>query len=213
MCRLLLIKSRHPVSITPLLTAFARACHASVEYQGDGWGIHWRLGTARHLHRSLAPIWEDELGGFGEANLVLAHARSAFRDASPTLEHTMPFTDGDTCFAFNGELHGVRVRAEGSNGAHKIFTLTRRLLRSDPEQGFQRAVRAIRERTERLRALNILMTDGDRVMCSSVFSQEEQEYFTLHTLQSDGFLAVCSEPLPEISGWRPMANNTVEVLQ
>ena len=41
---------------------------------------------------------------------------------------------------------GGRVRADGSNGAHKIFSLTRRLLRTDPEQGFQRAVRAIRER-------------------------------------------------------------------
>ncbi|MCP4896515.1 MAG: hypothetical protein GY906_06020 [bacterium] len=212
MCRLLLVSSRNGFALRPVLESFSEMCRNSREYQGDGWGVLHRSGLSSSVHRSVEPIWTSNFAEFRTANLVLAHARSAFRNDPPSLAHTMPFISGDIGFAFNGELHGVRLRSQGSNGAQKIFSLADRLIRSDPERGFQRAITAIRNHTDHIRALNIVMTDVKRIYFSTTFSQEP-DYFSLHIKRSSDMIAICSEPLPDDQEWTPVPNNTMEVLQ
>ena len=46
----------------------------------------------------------------------------------------MPFTNGDRVFIFNGELRGVRVKADGRIGAEKIFNYILRFDKGDLNQ-------------------------------------------------------------------------------
>lgn len=209
MCRLLLVQSRIPFEMRRYLEAFSSNCQSSREYQGDGWGVYHRLADRGALDRDTTPIWSADFSSYDRAHLMLVHARSAFRDAPPTLAHTMPFTSGSLAFAFNGELHRVRLRTPGDNGAQKIFGLSARLMRRDPDRGFHRAVDAITARSSHVRAMNIVMTDSDRVYCCTTYSQES-DYFSLHLKRTDGFIAICSKPLFEEPGWETIPNNTVE---
>jgi len=211
---MLLVKSDpdSPVAMAPLLAELAECCRTSHEYQGHGWGVLYLDQGRRRLYRSLAPIWESDFGRFGDTTFLLAHARSAFRDRDIALANNMPFTDEHWAFAFNGELHGVRIREQGRIGAEKIFHFIKRFEGGDMARGFDRAIMLIRRRSARVRAMNILLTDLDRIFLCSQFD-EQPSYFTLHRRQRPGQLMICSEPLPGIAGWQPVANHTIEVLQ
>ena len=69
----------------------------------------------------MRPIWEDDWRPPGRTTLLLAHARSAFRDEGIRVENNMPFHDGERGFIFNGELRGVRIRERGRIGAEKVY--------------------------------------------------------------------------------------------
>lgn len=212
MCRLLLMRSDEPFDAAPVLERFAGVCRSSDEYQGHGWGVVWLGSGRRRRYRSLVPIWEDDLGRFGTTSFLLAHARSAFGDRDIAVENNMPFVDRRYCFAFNGELNGVRIREQGRIGAHKLFNYLRgRLRQAEVGQAFRRAVQVICRRSARVRAMNMVITDMNRVLLCSHFD-ERPEYFTLHMRRRPGLLAICSEPLPEEAGWQPVANHTVAVL-
>ncbi len=210
MCRLLAVKDRQPFAIAPLLDAFAAMAKSSPEYQGDGWGCAWRDGTGWRVYHSLAPVWDDDLRGFGETSLLVAHARSAFRNEGIVVENNMPFAADGLAFAFNGELHGVRIRETGRIGAEKVFNTIRRLTSGDLRAGVARAAAVIRARSRYVRAMNVVLCDGERIVAHSSFA-ERHEYFTVHVAARDGRVALCSEPLPGEDGWRPMDNGATEV--
>jgi len=209
MCRLLAVKDSRPFEIPPVLASFAEMARRSREYQGDGWGCAWHDGAAWRLHRSVTPIWEDDLERFGETRLMLAHARSAFRNEGIRVENNMPFLDGRLAFVFNGELHGVRIREKGRIGAEKLFNTIVRFTNGSVADGLARAARVIRRRTAYVKAMNVLLSDGERIYLHSFFS-EQPEYFTMHVARGNGHLVICSEPLSLKTGWRPLPNDTLE---
>lgn len=224
MCRILALRSSAPVDALPFVRAFAERCEASKEYQGDGWGVAWRDAGRWRSWRTVAPIWETDLGTLPSARLFLAHARSAFRNEGVVVGNNMPFVGGGLAFAFNGELRGVRLQAPGDTGAWRLFHLFRRFTEAaggDAGQGLRRLDEVVTARTDYVRALNVLASDGRRVWVNSRFG-EDPEYFTLWhaTLprRRGDVSIVASEPLrlsPELGGgavWRPLPNGcTVEI--
>jgi len=208
MCRLLTVRSQAPFAIGPHLEKFAHIAKHSREYQGHGWGCayqdpagHWQI------YRNIKPVWEDDLSRFGETTLLVVHARSAFEDKDIIVENNMPFFDGRTVYIFNGELRGVKIRAEGRIGAEKIFNFIRRFDRGDTRQALARAGAVIKKRTRHLRAMNIIMVNPTGIFVSSYFTEDES-YFTMSYREGDD-LIICSEPYPFEKNWQNIANDTV----
>lgn len=208
MCRILMIREDAPFAIETHLSEFAQMCRDSQEYQGHGWGIAYRLDNQWHHHKTLTPIWESDLRGFGTCDFLVVHARSAFKNEGIQIENNMPFFDEEHIFIFNGELHGVRLKVEGRIGAEKIFRFIKRLYRDDMGQAFRKATDIIGKQSKYVRGMNILMTDGIHIFLKSRFG-EDPNYFTLYRRQAQGE-AFCSQPL---SGtWTPIANHTTLIV-
>jgi len=222
MCRILLVRSKTPFAIAKELKPFASIAENSREYQGHGWGCSWlpvsdvpvfdepvsdsplsdSNGTStedepqrwQHYH-NIKPIWQDDPDQFATTTLLLVHARSAFRDEGIAVENNMPFSDGESVFIFNGELRGVKIKSEGRIGAEKIFNYIRRMDKGDKLQALEKAVAIINRRTQYVRAMNILMSDGDQCLVSSTYN-EDPGYFQMHRSVHNGIERVCSEPYP-----------------
>lgn len=212
MCRLLAVKAETPFACEPHLRALAQIARQSREYQGHGWGCA-RLthDGCWEVYRSIRPVWEDDLASLPDTTLLIAHARSAFRNEGIAVENNMPFCDGSNVFAFNGELHGVRIGAEGRIGAEKIFNVIRRRVRGTGDglaTALAGAAELIRQRTRYVRAMNIVLSDGRGVHVHSSFN-EDAEYFTLFTRPLAGGFVVCSQPYPGESGWTPIENHSL----
>ena len=146
-----------------------------------------------------------------KTNLLLVHARSAFRDEGIAVENNMPFSDGDSVFIFNGELCGVKIKSEGRIGAEKIYNYIRRMDKGDKLQALDKAVGIIKRRTAYVRAMNILMSDGETSLLSSDYS-EDPDYFQMYRKQSDVMEWVCSQPYPGEENWQQIDNATVEAI-
>ena len=211
MCRLLYVSAAAEFDPAEHLRPFAELARASREYQGDGWGCAlWQDGAWR-LHHDVRPVWERELPNLGRTRRLLAHARSAFENRDVRVENNMPFHDGRYAFAFNGELRGVRLKEEGRIGAEKIFNFVKRFDRGEPAAALRKALPLIEQRSARVRAMNLILADGERAWVATTF-REDADYFTMRRKQRGGALAVCSEPYPGESGWEPIPNDSVEVL-
>ncbi len=210
MCRLLFVKSTHAFDIETHLSRFAHIARYSREYQGHGWGCGFLLNGSWVRYRNISPIWEDDLHQFGKTRLLIAHARSAFRDQGIVVENNMPFFDGRYMFVFNGELQGVRIRETGRTGAEKLFRWIRRVDRGHLQQAVETAVTRIRHRTRYVRAMNFIMADTRRAHVVSYFN-ENPDYFTLRIKQTPEALIICSEAYPGETGWQNLPNQTIEV--
>ena len=162
MCRLLCVHSHRPFAIEPHLDVFAAIARDSREYQGHGWGCAWLEDGEWRLHRDIRPVWEDRRDRFGESTLLLAHARSAFRDEGICVENNMPFDDGRHVFIFNGELRGVRIREQGRIGAEKVFNYVKRFDRGDMHEALERGLAVIEKRTRCVRAMNVILASPTR---------------------------------------------------
>ena len=208
MCRLLCVRSANEFDLEGHLEALARIARDSKEYQGHGWGCAWREGDAWRRYHDIAPIWEDRGRPSGRSRLLLAHARSAFRDEGIRVENNMPFLDDTRVFIFNGELQGVRIREEGRIGAEKIFNFIKRFDRGDLGEALRRATRVIEKRTRYVRAMNIVIADAEAVCVASSF-REDPGYFQMHRLRSSDTLIVCSSPYEAGGDWEPVANGSV----
>ncbi len=207
MCRILFAKSDKLFSIHSLLKPFAELSRTSREYQGHGWGCAWLdKGEWRQYH-NIAPVWEDDFSQFGETSLLLAHARSAFRDEGIVIENNMPFSDGESIFIFNGELRGVKIKSEGRIGAEKIYNYIRRFDKGDKQLAVDKAVDIIKKRSNYIRAMNIIMSDGDQHLLSTNYN-EAADYFQMHQKQTNNVSLVCSQPFPDENDWQPIANNS-----
>ena len=104
----------------------------------------------------------------------------------------MPFTDGKRVFIFNGELRGVRIKADGRIGAEKIFNFIRRFDKGNFAEAVQRGVDVINKRTRYVRAMNFVIASPDEVHVSSTFG-EDPDYFQMQHSRSESLNIVCSE--------------------
>lgn len=217
MCRILMARSESPFLIPELLVSFAQLAKNSREYQGHGWGCSWLTENTdtsgrkqwQHYH-NIMPVWEDDITQFESTKLLMVHARSAFRDEGIAVENNMPFTDGESVFIFNGELRGVKIKSEGRIGAEKIYNYIRRmnsgLDQSNILLALEKGVGIINRRTTYVRAMNIILSDGDDTVVSSTYG-EDPDYFQMHQTTRDGLTLVCSEPFAGQTDWTPMGNH------
>ncbi len=213
MCRLLLIKSPQTISLQSDLSAFAELCRISPEYQGHGWGLAYKDEANQWRHyRSLAPIWEDDLSFVPSTRWLLVHARSAFQNEGIAVENNMPFTRGDSQFIFNGELRGVRLQAPGRIGAEKLFHTVSTHHHGDLRKGVKQAVATILERSRYVRAMNMILTEGEQSMVFSYFG-EDANYFTLYRQDQGSCTRVCSGRYGDHNKWRPLENLSLEVIE
>lgn len=222
MCRILALTADEAFDAADWLRAFALRCRESREYQGHGWGVAWWADGGWQRYRSLTPIWEDDLPAELRSTLVLVHARSAFRDEGIVLGNNMPFLADDLAFAFNGELRGVRLAAPGATGAVRLTHLLGRFRRAadgDVFEALRRLDAVVSARSDYVRALNVVVSDGSTVWVNAHWS-EDPDYFTLHrtsvALPEGGALqAVSSEPFALDDGaprWEAIANRTTRAL-
>lgn len=209
MCRLLCVHARRPFEMRPHLEQLAEIARWSKEYQGHGWGCAWLEEGAWRLHHDIRPMWEGDLSRFGETSLLLAHARSAFRDEGIRVENNMPFFDGEHVFIFNGELRGVRIKERGRIGAEKVFNYVKRFDRGDMLEALRRAVGVITKRTRYVRAMNVVIATDRSHYLASVFN-EDPDYFQLRRKTDNGVQIVCSEPYRGEDGWRKVENGAIE---
>jgi glutamine amidotransferase len=146
---------------------------------------------------------------------VLIHARSAFRNEGIVVENNMPFLASDLAFAFNGELRGVRLSAPGETGAARLLHLLERFNAAaggDTLEALTRLDALIALRSDYVRALNIIVSDGRSFFINCRYS-EEQDYFTLRTasVPSQGLRMVSSEAIStgEVEpDWLSIPNHT-----
>ena len=211
MCRLLWVRSERPYQIASHLQRFAVLARESTEYQGHGWGCAWLESGGWKVYRDIRSIWEDDLTRFGATTLLLAHARSAFRNEGIRVENNMPFIDGQRAFIFNGELQGVRIRETGRIGAEKIFNFIKRFNHSGPLPAIQKGVNIIEKRTRYLRAMNLIIASPDSSELATLYN-ENPAYFQMHRCQQAGEDIVCSQPYPGEGGWQPISNRTIQSL-
>ena len=211
MCRILYVRADEAFAIPELLAAFAELSENSPEYQGHGWGCAWLEDGQWRQYHDIRPVWEDDPGQFGETKLLLAHARSAFRDEGIVVENNMPFSDGESMFIFNGELRGVRIKSEGRIGAEKIYNYIRRFDKGDKLAATVKAVDIIKKRSAYVRAMNIILSDGEQSVLSTSYS-ENPGYFQMHQKRENGLHLVCSRPFIGETGWEPIANDTTVAL-
>lgn len=210
MCRLLTVRSEKPFAIAPHLQQFAQISENSKEYQGHGWGCAYLDENGDwKIYRNISPVWQDDLDGFGQTTLLVAHARSAFEDKDICVENNMPFFDGRTVYIFNGELRGVKIRAEGRIGAEKIFNYIKRFDRGSTQQSLVKATAIIKKRTRYIRGMNIIMVNDEGIVLSSYFSEDE-DYFSMHYREGQE-LIICSAPYPSKDNWQKIANDSVRV--
>lgn len=211
MCRLLAVKSTNEFKISGFLKNFAILSQQSREFQGHGWGCAYLEKGNWQIYKNIRPIWEDDLAQFSSTTMLLAHARSAFRDEGITVENNMPFMDGRRVFIFNGELHGVKIKAPGRIGAEKIFNYIKRFDPIDPLAAIQKGLPIIQKRSNYIRAMNFIISDGEKLFVNA-FYNEDHDYFTLYKKQSDKILVVCSGKFPDEENWQHIENYTIEVL-
>lgn len=213
MCRLLLLHDPDGVDPAAHLTDFRELSRNSPEYQGHGWGCAW-LDENRQwrLYHNIRPVWEDEPPALPLTPLFIAHARSAFRDEGIAVENNMPFSDGRSVFAFNGELRGVRIKERGRIGAEKIFNYIKRFDKGDLGTAVRRGLGIIQKRTRYVRAMNFFLANRQSAYIASVFN-EDPGYFQLRQATAAGLRIVCSEPYrPEEYVWKPIPNQTIECI-
>ena len=208
MCRLLAVRDVEEFPIAEQLQALATIARQSKEYQGDGWGCGWWDGARWEVYRSVTPIWEDRLDQFGRTRMLVAHARSAFRNEGIAVENNMPFVEGDAAFVFNGELRGVRFTAPGRIGAEKLFGVFRRFGGDGDTAALERAIRVVVRRTGYVRAMNFVLVNRETIRIGSRFG-EDPGYFTMYQKETGTRRAVCSEPFGGEADWQPIANGTV----
>ena len=212
MCRLLLVKSKNQFETSEYLKKFAAVAQNSKEFQGHGWGCAFLKNGAWEIYKNVNPIWADQLDAFPQTSLLLAHARSAFRDEGIVVENNMPFFDGKYVFIFNGELHGVKIKETGRIGAEKIFNYIKRFDKGDFRTALKKGVQIIQKRSSFIRALNLMIADSEKVYLNSLFNADF-EYFTMHQKKINHGIIVSSEPFPNETGWEKIANHTTEVIE
>lgn len=206
MCRLLFIKSITEFNISDHLNVFSEICKNSKEYQGHGWGCSYLIDNEWKHYKNISPIWEDDTSHFPTTSRLIVHARSAFQDKDIVVENNMPFYDDQHIFIFNGELQGVKIKSDGRIGAEKIFNFIKRFNKNDMLSALQKGVSIINKRSTYVRAMNIIISDRDKVYVSSNYN-EDPDYFGMHYKQTDDQLIICSEIYPNESGWNKIDNN------
>jgi glutamine amidotransferase len=153
----------------------------------DGFGVGWYVdGIAEPArHRGDRPIWTDEtltdLARVVRTRAVLAAVRSAMVGSDPGVRAAAPFRWGRWLFSHNGSLEGWSDAAGDLLAAvppHLLSTLETTtdsawlwmLIRGRLERGdevTQVVADVVRQvRADRAGALNLLLTDGQRIVAT-----------------------------------------------
>ena len=206
MCRLLYIKSKEKFSTSENLKKFAAVAKNSKEYQGHGWGCAYLVDGNWKYYKNVNPIWEDDFSKFEDTTLLSVHARSAFQDKDIFVENNMPFCDENYVFIFNGELRGVKIKADGRIGAEKIFNFIKRFDKGVLKEAVEKGTDIIDKRSEYIKAMNIILCNKEKAVVSSIFNEEE-DYFTMCYQKSEDKIVICSDPLDE-GEWTNIENRT-----
>ncbi|MFT5172249.1 MAG: putative glutamine amidotransferase [Gammaproteobacteria bacterium] len=204
MCRVLFVRGDQPFDPLPHLAALAKIARDSKEYQGHGWGYAWpKAGGGWNTYHDIRPIWEDptlaDAACFAHTRVLVAHARSAFHDEGIVVENNMPFVDETCAFIFNGELRGVRIKAEGRIGAEKIFNYLKRFHKGALHEAVLKGSDIINRRTRYVRAMNMVVVDAQQAVVSCHYG-EDPNYFQLRHTKRDGLDMVCSQSYPSDCG-------------
>ncbi|NKC13675.1 MAG: hypothetical protein GKR94_16245 [Gammaproteobacteria bacterium] len=207
MCRLLCVRSNELFTLCAHLRPFACIAENSREYQGHGWGCSWWDDGRWHHYHDIRPLWQDPAPPQAATTLLVAHARSAFRDEGIAVENNMPFADGERVFSFNGELRGVRIKEQGRIGAEKIFNYIKRFDKGDLGAAIERGVSVIEKRSRYIRAMNFVIATPQAVHAASLYN-EDPDYFQLRVAHTANTLIICSEPYGEYA-WQRLPNRSV----
>jgi len=212
-CRLLLVENPKGIDPNPFLSSFRQVCENSEEYQGHGWGCAWlNADNSWQLYHSIEPIWQHDKSDFPDTVLFLVHARSAFRDEGIRVENNMPFSDGASVFLFNGELQGVRIKADGRIGAEKIYNFIRRFDHGDLGAATRKGVEIIDKRTRYIRAMNFFLASPNAIQVCSWFG-ENPDYFQMRSATLADTRIICSDPLPGYTdAWDTIPNHSIQAL-
>lgn len=217
MCRFLMVRSREPTPPADLLRPFSQMCAASRapdgDRQGDGWGVAWQQHERWALHKSLAPIWEDEsvFSAFPASSSFVAHARSAgFSEHKGHLDHNQPYIEENVAFVFNGMVRGVRLpmRVPGDIGAQKICALALRSLETrDGVDTLRWLDETLVRHSRQIVGMNIGLVHDSRFYLLCEYG-ENADYFGLNYYTDDRITIVCSEHLPGYA-WQTMSRGQV----
>ncbi len=206
MCRILAVKSNSSFNPTEDLKQFANISQNSKEFQGHGWGITFESNETNETenqgtkdtnefnsnksysyktYKNINPIWEDKLTIFPNTNCLISHTRSAFEDKGIVIENNMPFEDKNYSFIFNGELRGVKIRAEGRIGAEKIFNFIKKMIKQKNNQikeGFETAIKLIKLKTEYVRGMNIILLEKStqKLFITNIYNENEPDYYQMY---------------------------------
>lgn len=208
MCRLLAVKSDNEFYAEEYLKFFSLISKNSKEFQGHGWGCSFLENDKWRHYKSIKPVWEDGISGFGKTKLLIAHARSAFKDEGIRIENNMPFFDDSHVFVFNGELRGVKINSEGRIGAEKIFNFIKRFDKGNMTDAVKRSTDIINKKTSYVRAMNIIISCIENIYVYSQFN-EDPDYFTMYYREHESVKIISSMPLTNESGWMPVENNSL----
>ncbi len=212
MCRILFAQEDIPFNISKYLLPFASMCRASKEYQGHGWGFSYLVNNQWVTSKKLVPIWDSTFPNTIRTKRIIIHARSAFENKHITIENNMPFGDEDEIFVFNGELRKVKLNVEGRIGAEKIFNFIKRFKKQGYARAIKRAADIFQQRSEYIRALNIIISETNRTFVYSDYN-EDAEYFTLYQLIEDDKKIVCSQRLMSLGdAWQDIATKTIKTI-
>ena len=205
MCRFLMVKSAAALSPREFLESFADLAERSPapdgDPQADGWGISWTDGFGNwYASKFPEPIWESaaRFVEFPATRSFCLHARSA---SSPELkgdvDFNQPFIDGRYAFVFNGFLEGISLPfpVPGRIGSQKIWELVRSRLE---EVGGPRSLADVRDllnrRSRRVQALNIGLSNGDKLYGLCQFDGHE-DYYRCRVHDAPELRMICSGPL------------------
>ncbi len=212
MCRLLFVKSKNSFNVKKFIEPFADMCESNQVFQGHGWGFSAvKNGEWKH-YKNIAPIWEDKNYPDLKTKLIIAHARSAFEDKDIFVENNMPFYDNDYAFVFNGELRNVRIKSHGRIGAEKIFNFIKKFDKGNISTALEKGASIIKKRTENLRGMNIIITNGERAFAYSTFTMDD-DYFTMRYSINDSRTIICSEQINIQVKWEKVLTNKVQVFE
>lgn len=174
------------------------------DWQGDGWGIVWKIENIWSLKKSLQPIWEDQeiFSSIPVSTHFLVHARSAsFPNHKNIIEFNQPYIAGKYAFVFNGLLKGVALPhpVAGKIGAQKIWNILQDYLKEhSPEESLHLVKEYLLKHSKFIQALNIGLSDGVNNYGLCQYGANP-DYYSLHSSRSDSQTVLSSEPFPGFS--------------
>jgi glutamine amidotransferase len=211
MCRLLYIRSKKQFPIRDHLEKFAHIAKNSKEYQGHGWGCAYLVKGEWIFYKNINPVWKDDFDSFDSTSVLIAHARSAFKDENIHVDYNMPFSRKNYVFIFNGELHGVRIKENGKMGAEKIFNYILRFDKGNIKGAIQKGVNIINKRSRYIKAMNFIIADKDSAYVYSDFN-EDPDYFTMKYKRTADQIIIGSEQYAGDSNWHTIEKNSLKVM-
>ncbi|AEV87307.1 hypothetical protein ACWT_6292 [Actinoplanes sp. SE50] len=185
----------------------------------DGFGVGWYPpeGGPPVRYRSAMPIWSDptlpRLAEVTRSGAVLAAVRSATEGMPVIATATAPLQDGRWLFSHNGVVRGFPgtladlaaalpvedlLTLDAPTDAAALFALVRHGLRAGKtaEEALLSVVTAVLRVAPDSR-LNLLLTDGDRILATTAGH-------ALAVRATGDAVLVASEPLDDHPAWRPL---------